>query len=268
MNRQEVWQELAKRSGLAVDKLQEALTSETEVEIELLPVNILTDEQLETLKQQVGKDSAKNGSKTLVEMQVKELRDKHSLEFEGKTIENLMSAFAEKQIKDAKIEPTKKVDELKTSLQNLQKQYETDLGLKDTENSSLKNKLNEFKVNGDLYKHLPEGLKGIDQNDFMTLVKTTASFDYDEDGNLVVKKGDKIIKDKMENPIKPKDYLTEFATTKNWLESNGRGGSDDSGDLSNEFKTMHDVMKHMDVNKIDPRSVEGVKMIADFNNKK
>ena len=259
------WQELAKRTGLAVDQLQEAITSETEVSIELAQYNFLTDDELNGLKETVGKESAKTGAKTILEMEVKSLRDKYGLEFEGKTIENLLNAYTNKQISEAKIEPNKKVDELKTSLTSLQKQYEIDLGLKTNENSTLVNKLNEYKVNSDLVRHIPEGLTGIEQNDFITIAKTDASFVYDE-GQLVVKKGDTILKDKMEKPITPKDYLTEFAINKKWIGSEGRSGGDEGGNGGSKFKSMNDVFRHMESNNINPTSGEGQKLIADFNN--
>jgi len=259
------WQELAKRTGLEVDKLQEAINSEKEESIELSQVNILTDTELTTLKETVGKESAKNGSKTMIEMEVKALREKHGLEFEGKTIDNLINAYATKQIADAKIEPDKKVSELKTSLGNLQDKYNTDLGIKSNENLALTKRISDFQVNGDLAKHLPDGLKGIDTNDFITLAKTSANFDY-EDGQLVVKKGGKTLKDKMENPISPKDYLTDFAINKNWINSDGRGGADDKGKGNGSFKNMNDVYKHMETNNINPTSSEGQKLVADFSN--
>lgn len=266
MINEKTWQELAKRTGIAVDKLQEAITSENEEQIELAQMNILTDDELSTLKETVGKESAKTGARTMIEMEVKSLRDKHGLEFEGKTIDNLINAYANKQIAEAKIDPNKKVDEYKQSLENLQSKYELDLGIKTKENNELSAKLGEYKINGDLAKFIPDGLNGIGSNDFLTVAKTSASFEY-EDGTMVVKKNGKTLKDKMENPINPKDYLTEFATNKKWVETDGRGGSDTAGTGGSTFKNMHDVMKHMDTNKIDPLSPEGQKLVTDFNNK-
>jgi len=261
------WQELAKRTGLAVDKLQEAITSEKEETIELAQMNILTDIELTTLKETVGKESAKNGAKTIIEMEVKSLREKHGLDFEGKTIDNLMNAYGNKQITDAKIEPNKRVDEYKLSLDNLQNKYETDLGMKSNEISELNGKLGIYKINGDLAKFIPDGLNGIENSDFLTIAKTSANFDY-EDGQLVVKQGGKVLKNNLEKPISPKDYLTEFATSKNWLSSDGRGGGDSTGDGNSEFKNMNDVMGHMKNNNISPMSPEGQKLIADFEKSK
>ena len=45
------WQELAKRTGLAADKLQEAISSEKEEPIELPNMNVLSDDELTTLKE-------------------------------------------------------------------------------------------------------------------------------------------------------------------------------------------------------------------------
>jgi len=262
----EQWQELATRSGLEVDKLQAAIASEKEETIELSNVTILTDAQLNEMKETVGKASAKTGAKTLIEMEVKALRDKNGLEFEGKTIENLLNAHADKQVKEAKIAPDKKVLAAEESLKNLQKTYNTDIGLKENDIKSLNAKVSEYQINGDLAKHLPE-LAGIKPTQFITLAKTEFGFENLE-GTLVAKKGDSVLKDKLEKPIPVKEVLTDYAKSNGWTENGGRGGGDNGGGGSGDFKTMNDVYKYMDENSIDPSGSEGEKLVADFLNSK
>ncbi len=198
---------------------------------------------------------------------MKDVKKDFGIELEGKDRKKITEAIQTKIITDAKIEPNKKVDELNTSLTNLQKQYETDLGLKTQENDNLSNQVKDYRINGDLINYIPEGLNGIEVNDFITVAKTTAKFEYEND-ILVVKKGDSILKDKMEKPINPKDYLTEFATNKKWLQSDGRGAGDEGGDNDGIFKNINEVYKHMEGNKIDPLSEAGKKLVDDFNNLK
>ena len=261
------WQEIAERTGLEVDKLQEAITSEKEEAVELSKITIFTDEQLDTLKATVGRESAKTGSKTLVEMDVKALRDKNGLEFEGKTIENLMTAYAEKQVKAAKIAPDKKVEEANQSIKNLQKTLEQTITDKDGVINGLQSEIGNFKVNGELVKHLPDGLTVMKPNQFTTLAKNELNFGYNDDGVFVAKRGDNVLKDNREMPLPVKDVLTDYARNNGWIQSDGRSGGDETGS-SSSFKTMHDIMKHLDENKIDPLSVDGKKLIADFEQSK
>ena len=268
MVKDEIWQELATRSGIAADKLKEVITSEAEETIELSNVTILNDEELEAFKETIGKASAKAGAKTMMEMEIKAQRDKYGLEFEGKTIENLLQSFAEKQVAAAKIEPNKKVSEALESVKNIQKTYETDMAARDKIIAEKDRILNDFKTNGELRNHIPEGLIGIDRNDFLTIAKTKAEFGYDDEGNFVVMENGKVKRDKVEKPISPKTWLTDLAIEKKWTSSNGRGGNNQNGDPDTGFKTMNDLFKHMDKNKINPQGPEGEKLIAEFNNKK
>lgn len=257
--------ELAKFVKGGAEVLQKAIESEDNVSLEFIEGSFVSDSELTTLKESVFKEAKKEGEKVGYDYAMKDIKKDFNLEIEGKDRKIILDAVQNKIISDAKIEPNKKVSELSTSLENLQKQYEIDLGSKSNEIETLSNKLRDYKVNGDLTKHMPEGLNGISTNDFMTLAKTTASFEYEND-QLVVKKNGTVLRDKMEKPVSPKDYLTEFATEKKWISSEGRGGSDSTGGNSSAFKNMNEVYKHMEENNINPTSPAGEKLIADFTN--
>lgn len=262
MLKKDDWKELSTRLGIEVDKLQELISSDKEEAVEFSKVTLFTDDQLDTLKEKVGKDSAKTGSKTIVEMKVKTLRDKHGLEFEGKDIETLMESYADKLVKDAKVAPNKQLDEQKESFKKLQKTYDETVLEKDGKISGLQSEIGNYKVSGEMAKHLPDGLIGIKPNQFNTLAKTELSFGYDDDGIFVAKKGDKILKDNREIPLPVKDVLTDYAKANGWLTSNGRGGGDNNGDGNEEIKTIPDAYAYMHKNKIKPDSAEGEKLLA------
>jgi hypothetical protein len=255
--------ELAKFVKGDADVLQKAIDSEEEISVELVDGSFVSDTELDTLKESRFNDGKKEGNTIGYDHAMKDIKKDFEIELEGKDRKKITEAIQTKIITDAKIEPDKKVTELNTSLSNLQLKYETDLGLKAKEIGDLNVKLGGYRINGDLTKHIPEGLNGIDVNDFITVAKTTAKFEYDND-ILVVKKGDTILKDKMEKPISPKDYLTELAVSKKWLQSEGRGGGDDTGG-SGTYKNINEVYKHMEENKINPLSAEGKKLVDDFN---
>jgi hypothetical protein len=258
--------ELAKFVKGGAEVLQKAIESEEKTSLELIDGSFVSDDELNTLKESRFNDGKKEGNTIGYDHAMKDIKKDFSLEIEGKDRKTILDAIQAKIIADAKIEPNKKVEELNTSLSNLQKQYETDLGLKTQENDNLRGQLKDYRINGDLTDYIPEGLNGIDVKDFMTVAKTTAKFEYDNDV-LVVKKGDTILKDKMEKPISPKDYLTELAVNKKWIQSEGRGGGDQGGDNST-FQNLNEVYKHMEENKINPLSEAGKKLVDDFNNLK
>ena len=255
--------ELAKFVKGGADVLQKAIDSEEKTSLEFIEGGFVSDEELTTLKESIAKDAKKVYESAGYDYAMKDIKKDFGIELEGKDRKVILDAIQKKIIADAKIDPDKKVADLSLSLSNLQTQYETDLGLKDTEIGSLKGNLRDYQINTDLTNFIPDGLNGIDVKDFMTVAKTTANFEYDND-ILVVKKGDTILKDKMEKPISPKDYLTELATNKKWLQSEGRGGGDEGG-KEGTFKNINEVYKHMEENHINPLSTEGKKLVDDFN---
>lgn len=259
--------ELAKFVKGGADVLQKALTTDEEVHVELMDGSFVSDEQLETLKNDVIESRKPILQGVGYDFAMKDIKKDFEIEIEGKDRKKIVEAIKNKIISDAKIEPDKKVNELNQSLENLRKQYAIDLEAKDSELNKYKNHLTEIRTNEDLLKHVPEGLNGIDKEDFITLAKTKAAFTYDE-GKLVVKQGDTILKDKYEKPIEPKDFLTQLASQKNWIKTDGRGGGDDKGNGGNQFKSLSDVYRYMEQNGISPTSLDGRKMIDDFTTKK
>ncbi|MBC8321132.1 MAG: hypothetical protein H8E34_10450 [Bacteroidetes bacterium] len=264
MLKQELKSFLSDTIEVDLEQLKAALTSDEEVEVKFKSGTLLDDAGLTGLKETVKKEGYNEGKVTGVEMEAKRVKEKFGIDVEGKNFDAILSIYEKNILANAKIEPDKKVKDLSASLTNLQKQYETDLGLKDNEIKNLSSEIGNYKINGELTRHLPDGLTGIKPNQFATLAKTEYGFGY-EDGTFVAKRGDIILKDKVEKPLPVKDVLTDYAIQNGWVASEGRGAGDNAGSPSG-FKTEHDVMKYMDENKIDPLSSEGVKLMADFNN--
>ena len=250
--------------GIDLEQLTTALTSENEEQITFKSGDFLDEQALTALKETVKKTGYKEGTIAGVEMEAKRVKEKFGIDAEGKSFDTIMSAFQTKTLTDAKIEPNKKVDELSASLLNLQKKYETDLGLKDKEIGNLNTKIGDFSINSDIRKNIPKNLKGLSEDQFLTLAKTKFGFGH-EDGTLVLKNGDAILKDNMEKPINPMVALTDYATKNGWIDKDGRGGSDQNNTSSSDFKTANDMMAYMKKNDIDPYSAEGQKLIDDFN---
>jgi len=265
MLKKEQEQYLADTLGMNIETLKKALTSEEEVEISYKSGTFLDDEGLTSLKSAVKSEGYNEGKIAGVEIKAKEIKEKYGYDIEGKDLDKIFEHHGSKILESAKIEPNKKVTELSTSLENLQKQYETDLSEKEKAIQSLQAEKTQIKSNNDLMFNIPEGLKGISNEDFATIAKSKFNFGYDDSGNFIAKDlSGNVIKDKLEKPVPPKDILSNFATEKNWFGSNGRGGGDGAGEPSG-FQSMNDVYKHMESSKIDPLSPEGQNLIDNFN---
>ncbi len=114
-----------------------------------------------------------------------------------------------------------KIKELSESLTNLQAKYQSDIQAKDLELKGYTAKIKDIRISADLQTMTPEGLSTIKPDQFAILARSSYSFDYDESGRLVAKKGDQVIKDKLENPLSVKEILTDFATQNNWINAEG-----------------------------------------------
>ena len=258
--------ELAKFVKGGAEVLQNAMKSEEEISIEFIDGGFVSDEQLSSLKNDMFSNGKKEGQTIGYDFAMKDIKKDFSIEIEGKDRTKIVEAINSKILADANKKPDAKIQELNASLDNLRNQYSSDISTKDLEIQKLSQRVKTTKVNADLLGHVPEGLTGVNQNQFVTLAKSAYEFDYDDNGALVAKQNGKVKMDKMEKPIAISEILSDFATSNNWTSSGGRGGGHQGGGGSSEFKTMNEVYKHMEQNKINPMSPEGERLIQDFNN--
>jgi len=246
------------------EKLIEIHSDENEVEVTFTEGVYMTNDELDGFKERIGKDSAKSGAKTIMEMEIKKHRNDLGLEFEGKTIDNLITAVREKAIIDTKKPVDEKVKELQGSLVTLQSKYEVDIENKNSTITSLTGQIQEGKTSSTLMQSIPKNLKGIKPNQAVALFKMEHELAY-EDESLVVKKQGKVLKDSVEKPLAYNEVFNDFLKANNWVSVDGRGNGDNSGGSSSEFKTIEDVFKYMEKNSIDPTDNQGQILIDKFN---
>lgn len=211
-------------SLLKIKGLSDAIKAEAETDIEIPELSVYDAAELETLKN----NEYKNGKEKGVEMAVKDAKEKLSLDFQGKSIDGLLSSYQKKVLEDARIEPAEKVKELNekvTTLQNTVKEYETKLAEKDNEVVSTK-------VNSELYKHIPQlGENGpaLGQDDVIQLMKLKGYEFKFEEGKIVPYKDGRQMQDKMSNPLQAKDVVDTFMKETKLVTSqpapSGRGGT-------------------------------------------
>lgn len=259
--------DLAKFVKGGADVLQKAMSSDDEISLELVEGGFVSDEELTGLKDGLFKKGKEEGQTVGYDFAMKDLKKDFGLEVEGKDRKAIAKAIQDKIMSDAKIEPEKKVTELNSSLESLRKQYETDKSQWENEVGKYKGEMKNISIMSELIKNTPD-VKGLKPNQFATLARTEFDFDFDDNGSLVAKKNGEVLKDKMERPVPVKDILTDYATQNGWTGTAGRGGGNESGAGSSEFKSINDVYKHMETNNIDPMSKQGEKLISDFENSK
>lgn len=232
MLKKETLQLIAKLTKTKVEDIEKAIKDEKEVDISIdEKITPFSEEEITMLKT----NTYNEGKKAGVEMEIKEVKEKLGLQFQGKSIDGLLEAHSKKVLADAKIEPEKKVQELNEKLSNVQKtvsEYEEKLKAKDSEVKLIRRKT-------ELSKYIPapsEDGPALEADDIIRMMEGKGyEFTDNETGVLVIKKDGKEVVDKVSNPLPVKDVITGFMKDKKLIVEpavpGGRGGGDkkDSG---------------------------------------
>lgn len=127
------------------------------------------------------KDARKEG----IEIAVKKARETFGLEFQGKTVENLLEHYKSKVLADAQIEPTEQLKKVNATL--AEKEAALNRALERA--SGLESEFKSFKQQSDIDRDidalLPEGII-LPKDDMKALLKMKIKFDKDENGRTVV----------------------------------------------------------------------------------
>ena len=217
--------ELEKTLGLGDGKLQEMITSEEKHKIDLSEKVILDkttyDERISNIK--------KESSTMALEIAIKEQRNALGLDFQGKTMENLVTALKTKVEAESKIEPEEKYKTLKSDFEKLQQnlqQKEAEFNTFKT-NIEKQNELNEIK--GEFTKHIA-GETLVSKTTIFTEAKERGYSFEKQEGKIVVKLNGEVQKNNDTlSPITVKDFVTEFQTPYLKTPTGGAGGGDDGG---------------------------------------
>ena len=253
---------------ITAEKLIELHSSEEQFELEIGEGKFLNTTQETELRENLIKTGYNDGKVAGEEMTIKEIKRLKGLDFEGKTIENLVSSYDKKVMTEAGAEPTAKVKELQSSLETLQGKYQNDIKAKEEELNALNGKIKQIDIDSTVLRDAPK-LEGIKPEHALLIFKQSHQLDKEDGTGIIVKDSfGNVIKNELESPMSYKDVFTNFAKENNWLGSpDGRGGENQHGQSNGSFKTMNDIMKHMEKENIDPTSKEGLAMIDSFNNK-
>lgn len=210
--------------GLEPGRLSEMIASEDAHTIDLSGRIILPKETYEERISNLKKEAAT----AAVEMAVKEQRNALGLEFQGKTIENLVNAIKTKVESESKVEPEEKFKNLKADFEKLQ----SNLVEKENEfitfktNIERQNSLNEIK--NEFTKHIPDNTLVSKSTIFVEAKEKGFSFEK-EDGRVVVKDsmGNVIKNESTLSPLSVKEWVSEFITPYLPAPTGGSGKKDE-----------------------------------------
>lgn len=177
------------------------------------------------------KNNKDEGVKLGKDLNMKDMKKLAGLEYDGQGSldpERFVNELTSKAVKDASIEPDKKVSQLSEQVTLLQKQLEE----KENAISTVKKSAQEASFNANLLSWMPANRKTdlMADNEFLTLVKANLGFEFDDNGNVTaVKKGDVTLRDDAtKNLTDPKTAITQFFAERKWVaeesKPDGRGG--------------------------------------------
>lgn len=212
--------------GIESGKLIEMINSEEAFKVDLTEKVFLDKTAYEERIANIRKESAT----VAIETAVKEQRNNLGLDFQGKTIENLVTAIKAKTESESKIEPDEKFKTLKLEFDGLVSK----LNEKDAEFNSFKsniektNLLNEIK--GEFTKYIPDNVLVSKSTIFTEAKEKGFSFEK-EDGKIVIKDTNgNILKDDNYSPVSVKDWVSTFSTPYLAKAEGGKGAADDLGE--------------------------------------
>ena len=239
------------------EKLIEAINSEDEIELQLPEdVQVFIGDELETLKENIGKTAATKGATAVLEQEVKRMRNEHELDFTGKTLPNLMKAYEEKIKSELGMESSEKEEQLKEKIKTLQSNIEA-LESESTEKiKGYENKLKNKDVNYQLYNLVPKDLPaGLDADDVVTLFRKKHEIDFEDENPIIKSNGQVLLDEKTQRNKTIDEVFTSFLDQKNIrTDVNGRGKGDDgnrNGKMKvSDIKSTDDFYTYVEQNEI------------------
>ena len=209
-------------------EFETALTSTEEVDVTIQDLHVLTPEELSTRDANSKKNGYTEGKTASIEMFVKDSKEKFGVEFDGKDPLKLIEAIQTKTLSDAKIEPSKKIEELNGVITKLQ----GNLTAFETEKTTLLSQIEATKTDAKLLKYLPKNrLSTFNDEEYLTIIKKDHEI-VTEDGKLVVKKGGEIVRNATtQAPLEVNEVISNIFTERKWIsdEQGGQGGRGGQG---------------------------------------
>ena len=247
---------LAGMLGLNAEDFAKGWASEEEVDVTIAEGRFLTTAQENTLKDNHGKTRYDAGAEASREMLLKDMSKKVGFEETIKDSTKWIDAFKTNILKEANIEPNKKLEDANTSIDNLRKQITE----KDGDYLVLQKEVTKNQVKFDVKSFIPkmpEGL-GVTKDDAANIY--FMSHEVKEDG---VYKNGALQKDNMEKTLTTQESVNSFITEKKWnaADPKGRGGGS-GGSGSGAPTTMEDYEATLKEKGFSPGSAEANALLS------
>ena len=182
----------------------------------------------------------------------KELKRIAGIEVEGRNAEKVINAIKAAALEEAKVEPNKLIDELKSDKIKLQSTIkEVEDKLSDSE-KNFNHRLTTIEIEALIKGTLPEKLaNGLTREQAYKLYKSDREFTKTDTGIAMIDPATKeVIKDKKLNPVSVQDDLKEFLSQFGEV-ATGRGAGDDKGHKKTNIESFtknSEVQKYFDEN--------------------
>jgi len=217
--------EIEQSLGIETGKLAEMISAEETHKVDLSGFVIKPKSDYDALITNIKKESGT----AAVEIAVKSAREEMGLEFQGKTMENLLGSYKSKVEADAKIEPNQKYDTLKSDFDkrgDLIEEWEGKYkGLK----TDMSRKENERVISNTLLKEIPDNIS-IPKEDILAIAKARNQFNIGEDGFEIIGKDGKPMKNEANmNLTTAEEFMKEFIKPYLKEVQGGGGGKDKNG---------------------------------------
>lgn len=251
----ETLKKIAEVLKVDVSVFEEKLKSDKEETLEV-PAIVTEDDKVA-----FGNNRFNEGKKAASEILVKDLKEQHKLEFEGKTVDKFLQAFSDKVIADAKIEPDKQVSALKAEKKALQDQISGLTTERDTLTKNHAEALFQVEKKAEAFSYIPDNTS-IPKQDIIDLYFGRHRV-AKEDGVPIIYKGSTKLVDNVLNPIPLKDSVLQFS--EGYKKQAGMGGGDagGGGGAVPKFKSASEAYKYLKDKGIEPLSNEGLKLLND-----
>jgi len=248
--------ELESSLKLEEGTLENAIKNEESVKVDLQEgLVIRTKEEEETLMSNKQNEFKTEFHTAGREIAIKEAKRALGLEFEGKTMDNLLDAHKRSVLEEAKVEPTKKIEELEGSLTKLR----GDLTTKEEEIETLNRTFKAEKQKTEINSRVSANIKGdltIGKDDALTLFNNKFQTELTDEGALLVKKDGKVLKDNLESPRGVEDIMKEFLTPFAKPNEGGTGGGDEGGSSGAATSNLEKFTKKLEKEGIKSNTLE------------
>ncbi|MDX1351257.1 MAG: hypothetical protein R3279_13460 [Putridiphycobacter sp.] len=202
--------------AVSKDQLSESIES-GELKIESENLVIKSKEDHEQFMDNIAKEkktSYDDGAEVGEKRAVNKALEAYGLQMEEKkTVENFSKLFKQHIVDDAKIEPSKKIEELQSDNEKLRTNYSELETQFSTFKTDVQKKETEAKINSVIMNAVPKEGTLISADEIGLIFKSRHNIEVDDNNNVIVKKDGEILKNETtRNPMSVADVMNDFIT--------------------------------------------------------